>query len=49
MITKPALKLEYAIAFRLGRKKPRFFSSPEGDQWLRYYTDVMIRYKAANR
>jgi tetratricopeptide (TPR) repeat protein len=36
-------------AYRLGNKKTRFFSSPEGDLWLRYYADIMIRYKAAHR
>jgi len=36
-------------AYRLGRKKTRFFSSPEGESWLRYYADVAIRHKAAQR
>jgi hypothetical protein len=36
-------------AYRLASEKTRFFSSPEGDAWLRYYADVMIRYKAAHK
>lgn len=36
-------------AYRLGQKKTRFFSSPEGDMWLRYYGDVMIRYSAIHK
>ncbi len=36
-------------AYHLGQKKIGFFSSPEGDLWLRYYADVMIRYKATHR
>lgn len=36
-------------AYRLGQKKARFFSSPEGDLWLRYYADVLIRYKRSHR
>jgi tetratricopeptide (TPR) repeat protein len=36
-------------AYRLGQKKTGFFSSPEGDLWLRYYGDVMIHYKSAQR
>jgi tetratricopeptide (TPR) repeat protein len=36
-------------AYRLGRKQTGFFSSPEGDRWLRYYADVRIRYSAAHR
>lgn len=36
-------------AYGLGRKNPGFFSSPEGDLWLRYYTDVRIRHTAAHR
>lgn len=35
--------------YRLGQKKTKFFSSPEGDLWLRHYADVTIRYKAAQR
>jgi len=31
-------------AYQLGQKKPDFFSSPEGDMWLRYYADVRVRY-----
>lgn len=36
-------------AYRLSHKKIKFFSSPEGELWLRYYADIMIRYKAAHR
>jgi len=35
-------------AYRLGQKKIKFFSSPEGDLWLRYYGDVMIRHQSAH-
>ncbi|SMD02257.1 Tetratricopeptide repeat-containing protein [Desulfocicer vacuolatum DSM 3385] len=36
-------------AYGLGRNSPGFFSSQEGDFWLRYYGDISIRYKAAHR
>ncbi|WDP83787.1 MAG: hypothetical protein HUN05_00220 [Desulfobacter sp.] len=35
--------------YGLGSKKRGFFSSPEGDLWLRYYVDIRIRHKAAHR
>ncbi len=31
-------------AYQLGQKKARFFSSSEGDSWLRYYASVKVRY-----
>lgn len=37
------------FAYSLGLKRPGFFSSPEGDFWLRCYADITIRYKAAYR
>jgi len=37
------------VAYGLGLKRPGFFSSPEGDFWLRCYADITIRYKAAHR
>jgi tetratricopeptide (TPR) repeat protein len=36
-------------AYRLGQKNTSFFSSAEGDVWLRYYADVMVRYRGAHR
>jgi tetratricopeptide (TPR) repeat protein len=36
-------------AYRLAQKKTKFFSSPEGDLWLRYYVDVKIRYRSTHK
>ncbi len=34
-------------AYQLGQKQPGFFSSPEGDMWLKYYAGVRVRYENA--
>ncbi len=35
--------------YQLGQKKPGFFSSPEGDLWLRYYAGVRVELRKISK